>query len=87
MPRSCENLTTARANETKLMKNIFSLSNVKCARIGVRIGVGNSVRPGVRTGGRWIKYFDGDIQQQQVIMDGPAQQRLTGVGMAEYGEQ
>ena len=42
-------------------------------------GVGNSVRPDVRTGGRWIKYFDGDIQQQQVIMDGPAQQRLTGV--------
>ena len=46
-------------------------------------GVGNSVRPGVRTGGRWIKYFDGDIQQQQVIMDGPAQQRLTGVDI--YG--
>ena len=28
-------------------------------------------------GGGWIKYFDGDIQQQQVIMDRAAQQRLT----------
>ena len=34
-------------------------------------------------GGGWMKYFDGDIQQHQVIMDSAAQQRLTGVN-TEY---
>ena len=67
------NVSTALESKSNIQQDEWNWCQKQCQTRCQKLGVS-------------VKYFDGDMQQQQVIMDSDVWQRWTRVNLAEYGQ-